>query len=103
MGDGVVTNMASYRSNIAYTEHRIPSGSDESGGTGGDDGMWQQSVETRLSELRGDVQGMRTEMSNEFRSVRDRQERDFPLVFGALITAALGLAALLAAGFGWIS
>ncbi len=75
--------------------------SDGAGG-GGDDGMWQQSVETRLSELRGDVQGLRTEVSAEFRSVRDRQERDFRLLFGAAIATALGIAGLMATGFGWI-
>jgi hypothetical protein len=80
----------------------IPFDPGASGGSGGDDGMWQQSVETRLSELRADVQGMRNEMSGEFRSVRDRQERDFRLLFGALIVASLGLAGILATGFGWI-
>ena len=64
--------------------------------------MWQQTVETRLSELRGDVQGLRTEMSGEFRAVRDRQERDFCLLFGIVVTVALGLAGLLAHGFKWI-
>jgi hypothetical protein len=34
--------------------------------------------------------------------VRERQERDFRLLFGAIISVALGLGAVLAKGFGWL-
>lgn len=71
--------------------------------------MWRQSVETRLSDLRGDIGDLRaemlafrSEMSAEFRNVRERQERDFRLMFGALITLGVGLAGLMAHGFKWI-
>lgn len=33
---------------------------------------------------------------------RARHERDFRILFGALISVALGLSALMAEGFGWI-
>lgn len=82
--------------------HSAGGGASASVGGGGDDGMWQQTVETRLSELRGDIQGLRTEVAGEFRAVRDRQERDFRLLFGVVVTVALGLAGLLAHGFKWI-
>jgi hypothetical protein len=35
-------------------------------------------------------------------SMRDRQERDFRIVFGAIIAVALGLAGLMAKGFHWL-
>ena len=67
-----------------------------------DDGMWLQTLETRLSALGGHVQRVRTEVSSEFRAVRDRQEWDFRLLFGVVVTVTLGLAGLLAHGFKWI-
>lgn len=88
-----------------------------SNGDGGDGGdMWQQSVETRLSELRQDVAQLRSDVNSgfgdirqrfnrvddKFGEVREKQERDFRLLFAALITVALGLAALMAKGFQWI-
>ncbi|PZS70647.1 hypothetical protein A7X76_10265 [Stenotrophomonas maltophilia] len=38
----------------------------------------------------------------EFRTVRSEAKADFRVLFGALITVALGLAGLMAKGFGWI-
>jgi hypothetical protein len=38
----------------------------------------------------------------DLRSVRDNARTDFRLLFSALITVALGLAALMADGFKWI-
>ncbi len=66
------------------------------------DDIWKQSVETRLSDLRSELIAFRAEMTAEFRNVRERQERDFRLTMGTLITAVLGLAALMAHGFHWI-
>jgi len=58
-----------------------------------------------MREMRNE---MRNEMSNEFRNVRselrdvrNHQERDFRILFGALIATAVGLAGLSAKGFGW--
>lgn len=50
-----------------------------------------RSTEETLRELRG-----------EMRSLRDRQERDFRLTWAGLIAVALGLAGLMAKGFGWL-
>lgn len=44
-----------------------------------------------LGETKADVRGIRTEARSDFR-----------LMFGALIAATLGLAALMARGFGWL-
>ncbi len=99
--NGNVYELKKYRTDRNYdTSMYVDDESSFGGGGGGD--MWQQSVETRLSELRGDIQGLRTEMSGEFRSIRDRQDRDFRLLFGAVIATALGIAGLMARGFGWI-
>jgi hypothetical protein len=40
-------------------------------------------------------------MRSEIRDVRNHQERDFRILFGALIATAVGLAGLSAKGFGW--
>lgn len=37
----------------------------------------------------------------EFRAVRSEMRADFRLLFGAIITVALGLAGLMGKGFGW--
>lgn len=51
-----------------------------------------------ISELRTDVRELRSDIS----TARMDAKTDFQLVFGALITVALGLAALMAKGFGWL-
>ncbi|HEY1934237.1 MAG TPA: hypothetical protein VGG99_19690 [Acetobacteraceae bacterium] len=40
-------------------------------------------------------------VDRRFDSMRDAMERDFRLLFGAIITVALGLAALMAKSFHW--
>lgn len=40
-------------------------------------------------------------VDRRFDAMREAMERDFRIVFGAIITVALGLAALLAKGFHW--
>lgn len=42
------------------------------------------------------------EVNAEFRAVRKEASGDFRILFGALITATLGLAGLMAKGFGWL-
>lgn len=62
------------------------------GGGSSDNGdMWQQSVETRLNQLRDDV-----------KDHRNATDRDFRILFGAIIAACLGLAWLMAQGFRWL-
>ena len=69
-------------------------------------------LETDVSEIKKDVAVLRVdvdylkrdfgEMKSDLRGVKERQERDFQLLFGALICVALGLTGVLAKGFGWI-
>ena len=41
-------------------------------------------------------------MKNDVSQIRERQDRDFRLLFGAVITVALGLGGLVAKSFGWL-
>ncbi len=41
-------------------------------------------------------------LPGRFDGMRDRMDRDFRFTFGALIAVALGLAGLMAKGFGWL-
>ena len=62
-----------------------------------------------LAEIRADQRAMRSEMTAGFTSVRaeiaavdQRRERDFRLTFGAIITATLGMAYLIARTAHWL-
>ena len=55
-------------------------------------------IKTILRGQEGKFDGMRDRMDG----VRDRMERDFRLLFGVIITVALGLAGLMAKGFHWL-
>jgi len=55
-------------------------------------------LEADMSHVQKDIGTMKTDISQ----IRDRQDRDFRLLFGALITLALGLGGLMAKGFGWL-
>lgn len=78
------------------------------GGGGGDNG----GMESRVAKLEAVAEHMQRDLSDiksivrghdaKFDSMRDRQERDFRILFGAIIAVALGLAALMAKGFHWI-
>lgn len=65
-------------------------------------------LESRVAVLEEIARGTREtlvrierHMTEGFKDVRDKQERDFRIMFGALIAAVLGLAALVARGFHW--
>lgn len=55
-------------------------------------------VHTDLRDIKQDVRDLRGEMNG----MRGDARVDFRLLFGALITIAIGLAGLMARGFGWI-
>lgn len=54
-----------------------------------------EAIERGIGELHTDVRGLRQDIG----SIRTT---DFRITFGAIITVALGLAALMAKGFGWL-
>ena len=55
-------------------------------------------LEADMSHVQKDV----GEMKSDIGQIRERQDRDFRILFGALITVALGLGGLMAKGFGWL-
>ena len=61
-----------------------------------------KSTKDALGDIRADVRELRTEISGGMRGLRTTHDRDFRIVFGAMIAAALGLAWLMAHGFHWI-
>jgi hypothetical protein len=67
------------------------------------------STKAILAEMRADQRAMRSEMTAGFTSLRSemitldqRRERDFRLTFGAIITATLGMAYLIAHTAHWL-
>jgi hypothetical protein len=91
----------------------------ESGDGGGNDGR----MEARIAQLESDVKHIAAgvndlkaegrahrdgltsfakDVNGEFKAVRGEMKADVRLLFGAIITTTLGLAALMAKGFGWI-
>jgi uncharacterized coiled-coil protein SlyX len=72
------------------------------GGNGGDNG----GMEARIAKLEASVDFIQREISDlktEVRGLRTDARTDFRVLFGALIAVALGLAALMAKGFGWLA
>jgi hypothetical protein len=54
-----------------------------------------------MSELWLEVRNLRSDTNRRIAALRDAVERDFRMLFGTLITVALGLAAIMAKGFHW--
>jgi hypothetical protein len=62
-------------------------------------------VEERLAKPDSDSEYSKRdigEIKTDVRELRGHQERDFRLLFGAIVAAGAGLAALMARGFHWI-
>lgn len=61
--------------------------------------------DAKFDSLRDHLDGMRDRIDgtrDRIDGVRDRMERDFRVLFGALIAVTLGLAGLMAKGFQWL-
>lgn len=63
-------------------------------------------LKTEVRELRSDlkteVAGLRSELKAEVSCLRSEARADFRLLFGAILTVAVGLASLMAKSFGWL-
>ncbi|MBF8720213.1 hypothetical protein IRZ56_01160 [Pseudomonas guariconensis] len=62
-------------------------------------------MEARIAKLETHVEYIRRDLDvivDDLREHRKETRSDFRILFGALITATLGLAALMAKGFGWL-
>jgi hypothetical protein len=81
-------------------------------GNGGDNGSMPPELEPRVAVLEQIAKDTKESMGNlradfvlvrgDVGKLRDNQERDFRLLFGAIIVATLGLAGLMAKGFNWL-
>jgi hypothetical protein len=63
-------------------------------------------MQERLAKLDSDIDYIKRDIGDlktDVREIRSHQERDFRLLFGAILAAGAGLAALMARGFNWIS
>lgn len=91
----------------------------EKGDGGGNDGDMEarvakleaavEYIQRDVAEIKGDVKSMDQalrqfggEVNGEFKAVRAEARADFVKLFSALIVATLGLAGLMAKGFGWL-
>ncbi|WP_223515747.1 hypothetical protein [Pseudomonas sp. GL-R-26] len=61
-----------------------------------------QYIRRDIDSLKDDVREFRGEAKGEFSGIRSDMRVDFRLVFGSLIVVALGLAGMMAKGFGWL-
>ncbi|HDU5937099.1 TPA: hypothetical protein RFW12_000550 [Klebsiella variicola] len=62
-------------------------------------------MESDISYIRRDISDVKDDIKdvrNEIKDIRNDMKSDFRLTFGALIAVALGLAGIMARGFGWI-
>lgn len=59
-------------------------------------------MEARLARLEVAVEYMQRDIAELKAEMRAIRTTDFRLIFGAIITVALGNAALMAKGFGWL-
>ncbi|EAA8781304.1 hypothetical protein LEX56_002881 [Salmonella enterica] len=62
-------------------------------------------MEARVAKLESDVTHIDStlqEMKSDMREMRRDLRSDFRILFGALITVAIGLAGIMARGFHWI-
>ena len=54
-----------------------------------------------IVDIRNEIHELRIGTDRRFDDLRDPREHDFRVMFGALITTAVGFAALMAKGFHW--
>jgi hypothetical protein len=74
-------------------------------GGGGGGGSWGGGLEARVAKLEAVIEHVQADLSDVKSDLRDLKKeagRDFRILFGAIITVALGLAGLMAKGFHWI-
>jgi len=91
--------------NVSWTAWPSSSGRFDAGGGGGDDGR----MEARVAQLAAVTEYMARDIADlkvDVRKLRDDigaiRTTDFRLLFGAIITVALGMSGLMAKGFHWL-
>ncbi len=88
------------------TLHYLPSGKGTQSPPGGGDGMEPRlaKVESDVGHINSDISEIRKdirELRGEIKSVADKLDAKFILTWVGIISAALGLAYLMAKGFKW--
>ena len=82
-----------------FSNSRIVVETQYSGGDGGD------GMETRIAKLESDVDNIKTTLVRIWDDLRDFRtgfNRDIRILLAALISSTLGLAWIMAKGFGWL-
>ncbi|EOY0372948.1 hypothetical protein NLW14_004237 [Klebsiella pneumoniae] len=91
------TNLVDFPSNRVVEKLERLHGS--SGGGGND------MLEVRVAKLESDIAHIQrdvSEIKSDIKELRSCLRNDFRLIFGAIIAVALGLAGVMAKGFGWL-
>lgn len=76
-----------------------------SSGDGGDNGHMEARVaklEAAVEFIQRDISDIKSELKDVRKDIASIRTTDFRLIFGAIITVAVGLAGLMAKGFGWL-
>lgn len=61
-------------------------------------------MEARIAKLEASMEHVQVDISDikgDIKDIKDDMREDFRTLFGALIVVALGLAGIMAKGFGW--
>ncbi|WP_229496612.1 hypothetical protein [Massilia polaris] len=64
--------------------------------------VYDLAMEARIARLEVAVEYMQRDIAELKADIRAIRTTDFRLIFGAIVTVALGNAALMARGFGWL-
>lgn len=73
--------------------------------TPSNDGGGGDMLEARVARLESDVEHIKNsikDIKDDVREIKRDARNDFRMLFGAIITVSLGLAALMAKGFHWL-
>lgn len=62
----------------------------------------RQEIQSDFKSVSSDFRAEFKSMSEEFKLIRAEMRTDFRQIFGAIIAVTLGLAGLMAKGFGWL-
>jgi len=77
----------------------------DAGNTGGTNPPGGDELEARVSKLENHFEYIRRDLDdvkNDVRDIKKDMREDFRIMFGALVVVALGLAGMMAKGFGWL-
>lgn len=59
-------------------------------------------IKRDIADIKQDVRDMRTELKNDLKEIRCEIRSDFRTVWAGMFAIALGLAGMMAKGFGWL-